>query len=53
MEPGHEDREYSGPVKRASMPSKASMEPGHEDREYPRPVVCKTHCERGLNGARS
>ena len=34
MEPGHEDREYTGVVVRLETVLIASMEPGHEDREY-------------------
>ena len=53
MEPGHEDREYRGPMIRAMVAELASMEPGHEDREYMMSPIrswCRTRC---LNGARS
>ena len=36
MEPGHEDREYSGAGNSRPATRAASMESGHEDREYPR-----------------
>ena len=34
MEPGHEDREYTGCTPDRGQDHAASMEPGHEDREY-------------------
>ena len=46
MEPGHEDREYTGWPSASHPAHRASMEPGHEDREY----VCTQHIRVCVGG---